>query len=523
MANILSQNNTTHFTQNVSQKQKLSSHQLHSIRLLESSANDLEQILQDLVNSNPLLALTSASDPVQIQDDPFADEKMPDDATEDFPVEDDRFLPLENETASSFSDFPAENPNGDKEWDEHLEELAYSPENWGDGSLDPSPEKDLASISSSSNASSDRKEYFFDSLTKEQNIKELLMEELAFSDAEENIRRAAECIIGSLEDNGYFTDALTDVAQTADTTLKEAEAALELVQSFDPAGVGASSLSECLLLQLRRWEKPDLLLEKIVKEHLEDVAKNRLPFLADKLKIRMEKLSEKLEKLKKLDPAPAGRYNQKTPPVITPDVIVQATSDGEFLTFLNDKSMPKLYFTHEYDSVMDSPELSQEDKNYFREKTVEGKLAIYELEHRASTILRIARLIVSEQYEFFKHGKGSLKPFTMHQAADKLGLDDSTISRSCNQKYMLTPRGLFEFKYFFNTGFVNQSGEEVSNKAVMEMIRTMIEKEDPAKPLSDDTLSKLLKEKGYSVARRTVMKYREKMCIASSQGRRKHI
>ena len=520
MADTLSQNLSGELSQNTSQTQKLklSAHQLHSVQLLESSMTDLEASLRTLVDSNPLLELAEPGEEAPVPEEKSSEEddfSLSDDGEEEYSIDEDApSSPLSRETLS-----PEPGPETEKDWDEHLQELAQDPENWGEGFFPSGDEQ----TENASPGREDPREYFFDNLTKEQNLKDVLMEELSFADAAENVRRAAECIIGSLEENGYFTDALTDVAQTANVTLPEAEEALALVQSFDPPGVAASSLSECLLLQLKRKKNKDRLLEKLVKDHLEDVGKNRLPRVAEKLNIGMEKLSSLLEKLKKLDPCPGIRFNPEKNNRIVPDVIVEEDENGEYTVSLNDRSMPRLYFSHAYDDLMNSPRLTPEEKNYFREKTTEGKLAIYELEHRSSTILRIARLIVSEQYEFFKHGGSALKPMTMHQAADKLGVDDSTVSRGCNQKYMLTPRGLFEFKYFFSTGFTSQSGEEASSRALMEMIREMIEEEDPSRPLSDDALSKLLKEKGYSVARRTVMKYRENMKIPSSQGRRKHI
>ena len=517
MRDTLLQHHTGELSRNLGmeQKLKLSAHQLHSVRILESSTAQLKDILQDLVHTNPLLEL--ASNDMELMD---AEEKKEENEDMDT-LSGEEPSPCGEDDPYSQIHSSVENIQ-EKDWEDYLEDLAENPESWEDTSfcsLASHEEKDTFP----SSPDNDPKEYFFNNLTREQNLKDLLMEELSFADETESVKKGAECIIGSLEENGYFTDPLTDVAQTMDITLDEAEEALALVQSFDPPGVAATSLSDCLLLQLKRQKNRDRLLEKIIREHLEDIGRNRLPFIAEKLKISMEKLSEKLEKLKKLDPAPGVRYSGIKNNHIVPDVIVQETEEGEFSVSLNSRHTPKLYFSHNYDSLITSPGLTAEEKNYFREKTAEGKLAIFELQHRASTILRIANLIVSEQYEFMKKGGSTLKPLTMHLAADKLGVDDSTISRTCNEKYMLTPQGLFEFKYFFNTGFVNENGEEASNKAVMEMIREMIEDEDPAKPLSDERLSGMLKEKGYTVARRTVMKYRENMKIPSSQGRRKHI
>ena len=501
------------------QTQKLSAQMLHSVKILESSSAELENVLQELVNNNPLLELSGTSDPLALEEAAASIEKDQRKEKED---------PAEGEDTESFAEngqyessdpdkiFPAEEnmlaPEREKEWDEYLEDLAQTPAEWEDASFsDASRNEDAA----------DKKDYFFDSLTQKTTLKDFLMEQLSFSDAPPDIKRGAEYIIGSLEKNGYFTDPVSDIAQMADITLSEAEKALVLVQSFDPPGIAAGDLSGCLLLQLHRKKIRNHYLEKLIRNHLEDLAKNRLPFIASSMKIPMEKLGSLIDELRKLDPHPAGNYTEETVNSIIPDVIVE-DSGSEFKITLNDRRTPKLYFSHVYDDIIKDPSLSAEDKAYFREKTAEGENAIYELEHRSATILRIASLIVSEQYEFMKNG-GSLKPFTMHQAADKLGLDDSTISRGCNRKYMLTPQGVFEFRYFFTTGYTAASGEETSRLSIMEMIREMIADEDPSKPLSDDTLSRMLKEKGYDVARRTVMKYRESMNIPSSQGRRKHL
>ena len=511
-------------TGKLAQTQKLSAQMLHSVKILECSSTELENVLQELVNTNPLLELSGTSDPLSLEE-AAANAEMERQKDHDGTIEDAPGNPAEErkyESSDPDKIFSTENnstePQREQEWDEYLEALAQQPSGW---------EEEMGGDPSFSNASGDetsagKREYFFNSLTQKVSLKDVLMEQLSFSDASSDVKKGAEYIIGSLEKNGFFTDPVSDIAQMANITLSEAEKALALVQSFDPPGIAARNLSDCLLLQLRRKKIRNHNLEKLIKDHLEDLAKNRLPAIASAMKISMEKLGQLIDELRKLDPHPAGNYTSETANSIIPDVIVEET-DGEFRITLNDRRTPKLYFSHVYDNIIKDPALSAEDKAYFKEKTAEGENAIYELEHRSSTILKIANLIVSEQYEFMKHGGSSLKPFTMHLAADKLGLDDSTISRGCNQKYMLTPQGVFEFRYFFTTGYTASSGEETSRLSIMEMIREMITDEDPSKPLSDDTLSRMLKEKGYDVARRTVMKYRESMNIPSSQGRRKHL
>ncbi|MBP5181465.1 MAG: hypothetical protein J6331_00405, partial [Lentisphaeria bacterium] len=347
MADTLSQNLSGELSQNTSQTQKLklSAHQLHSVQLLESSMTELEASLRTLVDSNPLLELAEPGEEAPEQETPSGE------GEDEFSSDDGTAPSLPEEDSFSVPGAPAGDDAGEKEWDEHLEELAQDPENWGEEFLSPHEGSEAEYAS----GTEDPKEYFFESLTRERNLKDVLMEELAFAEAGENVKRAAECIIGSLEENGYFTDALTDVAQTANVSLPEAEEALALVQSFDPPGVAASSLSECLLLQLKRMKNRDRLLEKLVKDHLEDVGRNRLPRVAEKLNVGMEKLSALLEKLKKLDPSPGIRFNPGKGSQIIPDVIVEEDGNGEYKVSLNDRSMPRLYFSHAYDDLMNSP------------------------------------------------------------------------------------------------------------------------------------------------------------------------
>ena len=326
-------------------------------------------------------------------------------------------------------------------------------------------------------------------------------------------------MIGSLDETGYLKTPAAEIAQSVNCTMDEAEQALALVQSFEPPGIAARDLKECLLLQLKAAGSQNQDLIRLIKNHLDDLAHNRLPLIAKKMNITLDHLNELIEELRLLNPHPGNAVTPSTPLYVVPEVIVEKDGDS-FRIVQNDPFSGRLSISDRYMKMLEDPAVSPEDKAYIRSKIADGKLLIHNIDQRKSTIRRIAELIVSTQYDFMKYGAKALKPMTMQQAADKLGLHETTISRAVANKYMQTPVGLFEFKFFFSGGFQSEKGEEVSSHAIKDMIQELVSKEDPAKPLSDSKLSKLLKERGFDVARRTVAKYRDELSIQSSQMRK---
>ena len=462
--------------------QILAPRQLHALKILQCPRGELLETLREEVNSNPMLELVEKEEGEEL--------------------------------------YPLSPPSGnenfrEEELDEHLARLAESPDDWMDYAIYPQErERDPESAE-------ELREYFFDHLSSEKTFQQELAEELAAMDFPTPAhRKAAEYILNSLDENGFFTEPIPEAASQAKIPREILEEALQNIRNLEPKGIGARNLEECLLMQIDGEKEKKLSL--LIRNHLPDIARNRLPAVAEKMNISMEELQKLLRKLRKLDFAPGRNRKEEKVIGIEPDVFVIEKEDGEYEVVSNGKKMPELRIIPRYLKLLETPELSREDRSYLKEKLNEGNLAIHELLQRENTIWRIANLIVSEQYDFLKNGPEALRPLTMKQAADKLGLHETTISRGVANKYMKTPRGLFEFRFFFSSGYRNESGEEASSKAVKEMIASLIAEEDPAKPLSDEKLSLLLKEKGYTVARRTVMKYREAMGIASSQMRKSY-
>lgn len=377
------------------------------------------------------------------------------------------------------------------------------------------------SVSYNSPDDDEKRQHFFDSLTLEQSLQDQLLEQLRMVNTDERTRQLAELIIGSIDDSGYLRSILADLATVGEAGIKEMKKALAVVQSFDPPGIGAENLKECLLLQIERTEKNNPLLTKLIKNHIDDIAANKLPVISKKMGISMDRLHELLDELRSLNPYPGSLISPNKPIFIIPEVTIQE-KDGQYSIISNNEHLPKLRISQLYLKLLEDPKTTQETKDYIREKLGKSKALMKSITQRQDTITQIAEVILDTQYEFFKNGVEYLRPLTMQQVADKLDIHETTVSRAIANKYLKTPSGLFEFRFFFSTGYQSNDGEDISSKSVMEKIRDLIARENTSKPLSDLKLTNMLKEQGLTVARRTVAKYREEIGIPSSHLRKEY-
>ncbi len=404
--------------------------------------------------------------------------------------------------------------SGDKD-ERELEELLRLADSWRD-QLPPSHSR-----TDFTEEDEEKRQHFFNSLTQEPSIQEQLLNQMSILDLDERQRQIAELIIGSVDEKGYLRSHLADIATVSGAEMREVRKVLDTVQNLEPPGIAARDLKECLMLQLKAAGKDNGPLGELVEKHLDDIGRNKLPLVAKSMGISIGELHDLIDQIRVLNPQPGTVLSPNNPVFVTPEVTVEKV-DGEYLIHCADDSAPRLRISSFYRKMIEDPATSEEIRDYIKEKLLRAKQFIKCLSQRRSTIYMIAEVIVDTQHDFLEKGVEHLRPLTMQQVADKIGMHETTVSRAIANKYIKTPAGLFEFKFFFSTGYSSEDGEKFSSRSVMEKIRDMISRENTAKPLSDSAISEKLKESGLPVARRTVAKYREEMGIPSSHLRKEY-
>lgn len=343
--------------------------------------------------------------------------------------------------------------------------------------------------------------------------------QLHLSDFTPRQMEIGEAIIGSLNSSGYLHTDLEDIATLAHVEVEEVEPVLHRIQRFDPPGVAARSARECLLIQmeLNNWTR-DPVLVALVTDHLEDIEKKRFKPLAKKFKLTMEDIKEYLDLILELDPMPGASFGSGEPQYVSPDVFVYKYDD-DYVIVLNDDGLPNLQLNNLYTDAVQAK--SDSDKDYFQDKMRSAVWLMKSLYQRQRTLYKVMESIVKFQRGFFDEGVTSLKPLILKDIAEDIGMHESTVSRITTSKYVSTPYGIFELKFFFNSALGLDDGSQVGSESVKALIKKLINEENPKKPLSDEKIAEILKEKlQVNIARRTVAKYRTAMDIASSSKRR---
>jgi RNA polymerase sigma-54 factor len=365
----------------------------------------------------------------------------------------------------------------------------------------------------------ERRQHFFDSLVSETSLQEHLMRQAELVELQPGALDAMRHLIGSLDDRGFLTQSLADLALQSGLPLESVQQAAAVLHTFDPAGIGARTLPECLLAQLVANGRGESLPARMVRDHFELLSRRRIPELARKLAAQPDDVQTAIEEIGRLDPAPGRRFAEDSNRVVVADVTVEKES-GEWKVLLNSDYIPRLRISSTYRDLIAKGALSKEERDYLRERMRSGKFLIDSIEQRQRTIERITREILKAQAPFFEHGVSQLQPLTMTQIAAIVGVHETTVSRAIANKYIKTPHGVFEFKYFFTPGYKAESGSSVSNTSVKEMIADLIALEDGGAPLSDQEIVGRLHGRGITIARRTVAKYREELGILPSNLRR---
>jgi len=401
------------------------------------------------------------------------------------------------------------------------------------------------------------KEYFEPTPVDSLDLHDHLVEQLHLLELSERELRLAEEVIGNIDDAGMLACPLEEVSSGANAWLdevrgevleqaraiedekqrevelaqaeamlrpytpEEAEAMLEVVQSLDPPGVGARDVQECILIQLRQIGREDSLEYRIAQEHFDALINHRWNDIARALNVTPREVQDAADAIAQLDPKPGLRYSSTPEEYVIPDLIVEKI-DGEYMVFVNDTSLPRLRISPVYREVArDKSKFTGENKEFISSKLNSANWMIQAIEQRRQTMLKVMNFIVDRQREFFERGVQHLKPLTLREVADHIGMHESTVSRVTNQKYVQTPRGVYSLKFFFSSGLSTTSGEDISARGVKDKIKSLVADEDPMKPLTDQAIVELLKADGVKIARRTVAKYRDQLGILPARMRKR--
>ena len=359
-------------------------------------------------------------------------------------------------------------------------------------------------------------------VSKDETLEDSLLLQLTFSSLKGDDLKIGRFLVEAIDDNGYLTMSAEEAARALGTDLDKVEEVLDVIQTFEPAGVGARSLKECLIIQLAAKGLLDDTVEYIIMNHLEDLGENKLSRVAKVLGLPVTQIQMVCDLIRSLEPKPGRCFSSgNSVKYITPDVTVEKI-DGSYQVITNEYSVPRLMVSPYYSNLARAAVDDAELNKYLNEKYNAALWLIKSIEQRKNTIFNVVDAVIRHQKDFLDNGNQHMHTLTLKQVADDLGIHESTVSRAINGKYMQTPRGVFEIKYFFSSGVTGSDGEGVSSNSIKSMIKEIIDSEDPKNPYSDQDMVAMLSERGIEISRRTVAKYREGLNILSSSKRRRY-
>lgn len=480
--------------QGLALQQVLSPQMQQSLALLQAPVMELRALVEQELCQNPVLEEVPSGDRPAADDADGSAERVALDPTE--PPVDVLFDPAtEKASTAAVDDFQA-----------RLEQLTQIDQEWRDHFAQTNAPLRQAEVDD------EKRQFLFDSLTQPPSLRTELTEQLRQGEVPADLLEVAELIVGNLTDEGYLATPLGTLAQTSGVPVEQLEAALPHVQALDPAGIAARDLRECLLLQLERKGRKESIEYIVVRDHLEALGRRRYQDMATKLGVYPDEIQDAAENIAKLQPRPGLALCPAEPEYVVPEVTVTRVEDG-FRVTLNDEPLPRLRISHAYKDLLTQAGTNPEVRDYLREKMRAGKFLMRCLDQREQTIQRIAEEIVRRQRDFFEQGPAALKPMTMAQVAEVVGVHETTVSRAVAGKFMDTPLGLVEMRALFTSGVATSSGGSVASTGVKELIAEMVRNENSAQPLTDDQIEARLKAQGIQIARRTVAKYRNELRI----------
>jgi RNA polymerase sigma-54 factor len=495
-----------YLSQKLSMQQVLAPQLQQSLALLQAPTLELKALVEQELQQNPLLEevqeeLEQPDRPNTEMDTQMISKTEVADPAE--PPADVNFDPAtEKPSADPVDDFQAEFERLtqlDQEWRDHFAETNIP--------MRASPEDE------------EKRQFMFDSLATGTSLQEHLLEQVRLSEVTDEQRPIADMLIGNIDDYGYLKATVEEMAFSTSLPPEKIAEVLKVIQSFYPPGVGARDLRECLLLQLERQGRQKTLEYRIVRDFMDALGKRRIPEIARGTEEDVVDVQKAIARIGLLEPRPGRAFLPDNDQYVLPEVFVVKQAE-EFVVTTNNEQIPHLRISNTYKDLMAKADASPEVREYIREKIRAGKFLIKSLHQRQQTILNIGREIVNRQREFMENGVAFLKPLTMVQVAEVVGVHETTVSRAVSGKYMQTPQGVFEMKYFFTSGIQTASGEGMSNTSVKDMIADIFQNEERSKPLSDQEVVLMLSEKGIVIARRTVAKYRSELNILPSNLRK---
>jgi len=480
-----------------SQVQKLAPRMIQSMEILQMHAMALQERIEQEMNENPLLE--------QQVVDPLGPEERDEDA------------PADNIRSEDEKELVVDNDHDNKDDFERLLNMDSELPSTFDDSF-------RRSANRMSEEADRRHDMMANAQSRPESLNDYLLHQLAELDIDDEVEQIAERIISTLNaaDGGYLRTPLADLLPGGPSPeqLRTAEEALRVVQSLDPVGVGARTLSECLLLQLPPNHLHQEELTVLIQNHLTDLAENRLPQISKKTGFPIDLIQHLRVDLHQLNPKPGAAFMETYVPNVTPDIVLEQDENGEYVVRLDDDRVPTLFISEYYRRRLQASDCSAEEREFIKQKISGAQWLIDSIEQRRSTLTKVAEAIVAHQKRFLDEGPEAIEPLKMQQIADKVGVHVTTVSRAVDDKWIQTPRGILPLRRFFVGGTQTEDGEDVAWDTIRLKLQDLIDKEDKRKPFSDEQLVEELGKAGMTVARRTVTKYRKKMGIPSSRQRR---
>ena len=461
----------------LSQKLILTPSLQQAIKLLPMTTIELAELLNQEMTENPML--------------------------EEVPTDD----PAQEAAATEQADAEKKEENKDDTWDDQDYEDFFG-EYLDDGYRPRQPQevKELPPIENT--------------LSSKGSLADHLMWQLNLQASSDEVRDIGAAIIGNVDDDGYLVASVNEIASLGEWDVAGGERALGHVRAFDPVGVAARDLQECLLLQLRHLGLAGSAAETIVRDHLRALQTHKLPEIARALGMEIDEIKQHIEVIRGLDPKPGSRYSPTDSQYVIPDVYIVKTDDG-YKAMLNEDGLPQLRISPVYRRLLDKGgEASDETRAYVKDKFRAALWLLKSVDQRQKTIVKVATSLINFQREFLDHGIEHLRPLVLRDVANDIGMHESTVSRVVNNKYMHTPQGVYELKFFFHSGISSSHGENVSSVTIKQRIKKIVTAEDPRRPLSDSKIMSILQKEGLVLARRTIAKYREELKIPTSNQRK---